>query len=175
MSQLNVPAERRPARLRRLREGGDLCRGDEVRALAAELERGRRYARPLSLLCLAPERGTRDEHQALHAFVLHRSRNVDAVWCRRATLFVAMPETHRDDAELCARRWAAELADAAADSPTLVRPARTLRTRVACFPDDALTAGALLDQVAPTTRLPRPSDELRLRRVGVALEPPSAG
>jgi hypothetical protein len=70
----------------------------------------------------------------LPALVANSVRTIDFVWEDGANLYVLMPETPREPALAAITRVAGRLA-----------ALRSREVRLAMFPDDASTAGALLD------------------------------
>ena len=77
---------------------------------------------------------TYESVSALPALVANVVRSVDVVWDDAANLYIVMPETSRDHARQAMARVASRI-------PVL----QVDRVRVAVFPDDASTAGELLD------------------------------
>jgi len=113
-----------------------------------ELYRSRRYGR--SFAVVAHPVVSPGAVAGLRALV----RASDHVWIERGQLYVLAPEADREGAESL-------IARVAAIAPTLVDAALA---RVAVFPDDALTSGALLAAVAAPAARPAlarvPADEV---------------
>jgi lipopolysaccharide/colanic/teichoic acid biosynthesis glycosyltransferase len=109
------------------------AREDSPQTLDRELERSRRHEHPLALVRLAAPAG---EVESMHACVRALVRGVDSVWPDGNGVVVLLPESDRDDAEALLGRLRAAL------------PGKIGGARIACFPADGLTAGALCDGVA---------------------------
>jgi hypothetical protein len=96
-----------------------------------ELDRSRRHAHPLAVVRLA---GAPDDIDALVAATGH-GRETDGWWVQRRALFLVLPETDRDGANAAVTRL-------------LTAADRSLAfATVAVFPEDGVTAGALLDAI----------------------------
>lgn len=109
---------------------------DAARALQLELERARRFERPLSLIRIRPQEaigGSAAPPGAERAWFERRLRSVDRAWQQGADLLLMLPETTGDEAKSLIARLAEEV-------PEL----RGTAARVASFPDDGLTSGSLL-------------------------------
>ncbi len=109
-----------------------------------ELRRTRRGARPMTLIRIpGPAMPTAAEMDSLTArcsrFAQHL-RLVDRAWVDDGSIYVLLPESSRDAAEILLGRVASA-------APDLV-PADI---RVATFPDDGLTSGALIAAIHGTT------------------------
>lgn len=93
-----------------------------------ELDRCRRYGRSFALVALSP-----GEAEPAGAGLPRQLRSLDVAWWENGRLLVLVPEAGRAEAE-------ALLARLAADAPEIVTAADA---RVAVFPEDGLTGGAL--------------------------------
>jgi hypothetical protein len=104
------------------------------RELSRELDRSRRFGRSFSLLrvprLVAGRNGGLDLARALP----DRLRSLDTVWAHRRQLFVLLPEADRDGT-------LALLTRLRRDVPELI----AADVRMAAFPADGLTGGALLE------------------------------
>lgn len=109
------------------------AREDSRQALDRELERSRRHDHPLALVRLAALAG---EPETLLACVRAMTRGLDSVWLDGDGIVVLLPESDRDAADALLVRLRAAL------------PGTIGAARIACFPADGLTAGALRDGVA---------------------------
>jgi hypothetical protein len=102
--------------------------------LTRELDRSRRFGNSFALLrlprVLADGNGGIDLGQALP----RRLRSVDCVWAHRRQLFVLLPEADRDATRALVTRLRREV-------PELI----SADVRLAAFPEDGLTGGALLE------------------------------
>lgn len=106
-------------------------------ALDHELERARRYERRFCVLRLPVDHEAPDhpvEQEASDVFASLRS--IDVAWIDEEGVTILLPEVGRSEGETCVRRLR-ELA------PGLVGGAR-----LAVFPEDGLTRGALLEVLA---------------------------
>jgi hypothetical protein len=115
-----------------------VVREDPWEALRREVDRSRRHHHPLTLLRLiAPPRGRDGRRRKLMATMqgLRRAmRSVDSIWVDHDGIYMLLPESDRDAAHGLLGR----LRDAASDAV----PAGDA-VRMACFPEDGLTANAL--------------------------------
>ena len=103
-----------------------------------ELRRARRGGRPLTILRIAgaelPGGGARATDLAAHARALgHRLRIVDRAWVDDDSIYVLLPESSRAAAEALIARIRADAPD---ELPELVR--------IATFPENGLTSGAII-------------------------------
>lgn len=130
-------------------------------ALSHELERARRFERPFVLLHipLGERSGDGDPEGECAAFqaVTDSLRSIDFAWPTDSGIDILLPEVGRADGEACLRRLG-ELV------PGLVADAR-----MAVFPEDGVTRGALLARLSgeaealPDVReLPRPNRPVRV-------------
>ena len=128
---------------------------DDFAEFRRELYRCRRYRRPLALLGLSLETTDREELEA-------RLRVLDRTWSDGSQLYVLLPETGREAADATVARLAA------AERSVLDLAA----VRIAAFPDDALTCGALLAAVSLSREELHKTDDRRdfapMRRSRVA-------
>jgi hypothetical protein len=99
-----------------------------------EIDRSRRYEHPLAMLGLpvTPDLNPDATWQQLTASV----RTIDVVWTDGSWFYVVMPETTRERAVVALQRIRSQV------------PALRDEWRMAVFPDDALTAEALLQSLA---------------------------
>lgn len=123
-------------------EGGSLASGWE--AFKLEIDRSRRHERPLALAATAlPDQGTTgDSMAATIARARSQLRSIDVLWCDGSGLWVLMPESNRDGGTTAIRR----IADATPAAGGAV-------WRLVVFPDDAITAGALIAELGRTVPL----------------------
>jgi hypothetical protein len=128
--------------------------GDAWESLRRELDRARRYERPLALIQIAPV------GEAAIEFVRSFVRAGDEVWRDRNRILVMLPEADQARATGMVER----LRDCGA------HVLAGADVRLASFPQDGLTAVALLDELArsrqPAKRFaPRPviAEDARLR------------
>lgn len=103
-----------------------------------ELNRSRRYGHELALLWLGPRDDEEVVAEALWATIQRLTRDVDCSWVADGRLFVLLPESNRTGAENLVGRLAA------AEPAMFAR----LEARIAAFPEEGLTSGALLGAVA---------------------------
>ncbi len=103
-----------------------------------ELNRSRRYRHDLTLLWLGPRDHEEVIGEELLTTVQALTRDVDCSWIADGRMLVLLPESGRAGAEVLVSR----LVDA---EPELLAQ---LEVRIAAFPEDGLTSGALLDAVA---------------------------
>ena len=98
-----------------LREGPLLAPWYMVHRLEEEMERARRYGRPLAIVIAAPallpgEAPDADVVEAATAAALKVARTTDlAGWLENSGLLIIMPETSLEGAEAAASRWRSEL------------------------------------------------------------------
>lgn len=146
-----VQEERRRSRfpIRRPRDHGDPEL--PVAVLARELARSRRYGHPLALIAIIPPNGRPRAAADAATRICRHVRAVDSIWASPGGVFILLPESDGDDASALLARLRLEAADAV-DGVT---------THVAAFPEDALTAAALLESACG-----------RIARA--AVEPPAA-
>lgn len=104
-------------------------------ALSLELERGRRFERPFVLVHLPAEAG-QDRPEGEVSAVLGSLRGIDFGWVTDDGVDLLLPEVGRDEGEACIARLR-ELA-----------PKLTTDARMAVFPEDGVTRGALLARLA---------------------------
>ena len=109
----------------------------EVDVLSQEMERARRYERPLALLWV----DTRDREVPFEAIV-GTLRTIDHAWADEHGVRILLPEARRDEGEACIRR----LVEVAPE----LEPADV---RLAVFPDDGVTTGALFSQLVDEVEL----------------------
>jgi hypothetical protein len=113
---------------------------DPWELLYREVDRSRRHRHELVLVRLAPPARRRGERRVLElaASALRPAiRSVDVLWIADDAIFVLLPETDRAAAEGLLRRLEDRVAKVAPDG-----------ARLACFPQDGLTANALRAAVA---------------------------
>lgn len=103
-----------------------------------ELNRSRRYRHDLTLVWLGPRDDEEVIGEELLATVQSLTRDVDCCWIADGRMLVLLPESARTGAERLVSRLAG------AEPKLLAR----LEVRIAAFPEDGLTSGALLDAVA---------------------------
>ena len=123
--------DRAPGGWRRRPRAGE----DPWAVLFREVDRSRRHRHELVLVRLGPATRARgDRRLVLGAAAALRAaiRSVDVLWVADETIFLLLPETDRADAEGLLCRLGGVVADLAPDGP-----------RLACFPQDGLTANAL--------------------------------
>jgi hypothetical protein len=113
------------------------ARADWLATLSAELDRSRRYERSFALIRVprAASRGRGEEEVGRLASAL---RGVDRCWSADGSVWFLLPESTRTAGEGFLTRMRAAFPDLLLDE-----------ARMACFPEDALTGGALLDAVRP--------------------------
>lgn len=126
--------------LRRQRNGlEDELSRDWLREVAIELERGRRYERPFVLIRVPLEgqrgRGGQPDHCRRMTSAVRR---IDRCWLAAGSLYFLLPESSRDAGEGLLTRMREHFPELPLHE-----------AQMACFPDDAVTAGALLDAVQP--------------------------
>ena len=109
----------------------------DVDVLAQEMERARRYERPLALLWVDTS-----EKDVPFAAVSSALRLIDHAWADDSGIRILLPEARRPEGEACISR----LVEAA---PGL-EPADV---RLAVFPDDGVTTGALFSQLVDEVEL----------------------
>jgi hypothetical protein len=122
------------------------------RELNAELYRSRRYRRPFVLVSIS-RRSLNGHGATARAELTERIRAIDRVWEIGDRIFLLLPETDRHGAEQL-------IARIAKDEPELL-PRH--HVSLAAFPDDVLTAAALLAEV---TRAPIAGAAVRDSRFG---------
>lgn len=119
---------------------------DPWAVLWREVDRSRRHHHELVLVRLGPPaRGRGDRRLVLGAAAALRAatRSVDVLWVADETIFMLLPESDRAAAEGLLRRVGGVIADLAPDGP-----------RLACFPQDGLTANALRAAVGARAATP---------------------
>lgn len=129
--------------------------GASERPVRREIERARRYERQFALIRLAaPGGGAPDTDDDLLELVRPVLRGLDHAWVEPRGVHVLLPEVGRDEGEACIERLRSAIgADALPDA------------RLAVFPDDAVTEGALDLRLAGTEhQLPAAEDLPRSRR-----------
>ncbi len=100
-----------------------------------ELERARRYERRMALIRIGPGTSRGRSGSSLGSRIRGVTRQVDQVWEDRDVVYVVVPESGADGV--------GQLVDRLQATPEL----RGIETTAAIFPEDALTAGALLAAV----------------------------
>jgi hypothetical protein len=113
-----------------------VSRSSGWREFRREIDRSRRHERSFTMLAI-PVDPRADDLRTLPAIVSDSVRSVDAVWEDGSNIYIVMPETDRGPAVAAITRITQRI-------PVL----RSRQVRVAMFPDDASTAGALLDLLA---------------------------
>lgn len=110
----------------------------QLDALDHELERARRYERRFCILRLPVDHESSDAHLAEQGSsdFFASLRSIDVAWIDDDGVTILLPEVGRSEGETCVRRLH-ELA------PGLAGDAR-----LAVFPEDGLTRGALLEALA---------------------------
>jgi hypothetical protein len=116
-----------------------------------ELERSRRHERPLALLRVAVPPPQRGQGTVDAADVRDSVRVLDAVWSDRGHVFVLMPETDRAVLGRAIGRILARLPGMSLDA-----------MRVALYPDDGLTSGALIARLEAPDAEPRAAEVVHL-------------
>jgi hypothetical protein len=124
------PRRRPPAAINALRRERISAGWREFRR---EIDRSRRHERPFTMISI-PIEPEAEDLLVLPALVASSVRTIDFVWEDGANLYVLMPETPREPALAAITRVTSRLA-----------ALRSREVRLAMFPDDASTAGALLD------------------------------
>src|SRR5205823_668001 len=110
----------------------DETAGDMEAELRRELYRSRRYERALALVA-----GPDDDHGSIATSVAASIRAIDRVWTGDRRFVLMLPEVGRSDAEaLVDRLQEKALSSVERDEVTIL-----------AFPEDGLTAGALLGGV----------------------------
>jgi hypothetical protein len=139
------PGRRRPARGAAANGTGTL-----EALVATELERSRRYERPLTLVHIVPlVGGGRDGRPPAELLDALRLRSTDQAWSTGAGLVVVAPETDADAVPLLCQRLRAEAVP-------------TCRITSATFPDDGLTVRGLLARLVAEDETPTPTVIARL-------------
>lgn len=110
--------------------------------LRRELDRSRRFGHDFVLMRMARINSTASGDIDLIRKLPGRLRSIDSVWCVRKQLFVLLPEAGREVA-------VALVARLRRDAPGLL-PADV---RLAAFPSDGLTGGALIELLDQPSRL----------------------
>ena len=107
-------------------------------AFRREIDRSRRYERPLALATASLPAAIADSESVvdLMARAKTRLRSVDILWHHGSRLWILMPESTRDGG-IAAIKRITEVSPSALDA----------RWRLVMFPDDALTTGALIAQL----------------------------
>lgn len=124
-----------PARRRKHgRRGEASC--DWLAELSDELERSRRYERPFLLIRVPLGSSPRGNHQDGYGLLRSAVRYVDRCWSTAGSVYLLLPEATREMGEGLLMRLREAFPELRLDE-----------ARAACFPEDALTAGALLDAV----------------------------
>jgi hypothetical protein len=111
-----------------------------------EIDRSRRHRHELALVRLAPPIRRRGERRVLTvtAIALRRAiRSMDVLWVAEDSIFMLLPETGREAANGLLRRLGDQVSEIVPDG-----------ARVACFPQDALTANALRAAVGSSAPSP---------------------
>lgn len=116
-----------------------------------EFERSRRYERPLALLRISLPARPRDRQRADALEVRKAVRMLDAVWTDRDCVVVLMPETNREALARAIGRILARLPGAGLDA-----------MRVALYPDDGITSGALVGRLDDPGAEPLPAEIVHL-------------
>lgn len=105
-----------------------------------ELSRSRRHEHPFAVVRLTRRTSEKDNKNADEVdpvdhfeTVSERARRTDEIWLKESDLYVLLPVTSHKKASLALQRMRAQ-------APAL----HQLSARIAAFPDDALTLGALL-------------------------------
>lgn len=109
----------------------------DVDVLAQEMERARRYERPLAMLWVDTS-----EKQVPFEAVSSALRLIDHAWADEHGIRILLPESRRDEGEACISR--------------LVEAAPGLEPsdiRLAVFPDDGVTTGALFSHLVDEVEL----------------------
>jgi len=114
------------------------------REFRREIDRSRRHERPFTMISI-PIDPEAEDLLVLPSLVANSVRTIDFVWEDGANLNVLMPETPREPALAAIARVTSRLASL-----------RSREVRVAMFPDDASTAGALLDVLRGDGETPVP-------------------
>lgn len=114
--------------------------GDDVRdwlgELSVELDRSRRYDHPFVLIRV-PLAASQAARHTDHCCMLRSAlRAVDRCWSAAGSIYVLLPESTHEMAEGLLARIRVALPELRLDE-----------AETACFPDDALTGGGLLDAV----------------------------
>lgn len=121
-------------------------------ALSYELERGRRFERPFVLVHL-PNLTGEERPEAEVSGVLASLRAIDFGWVTEQGVHLLLPEVGRDEGEACIKRLLEVAPDLAAHA------------RMAVFPEDGVTRGALLARLAGNVEsLPAEADLPELSR-----------
>jgi hypothetical protein len=130
-------AARPPAAL-----GGSLALSRE--AFRRELDRSRRHERPLALAAawLGDGAVTGDALAETIALARGQMRSIDLLWYDGSRIWLLMPESRREGATTCIRRING-----------VATAARSAVWRLVVFPDDAMTAGALIAELHRTAPL----------------------
>jgi len=130
-----------------------------------ELERSRRHERPLALLRIAVPSQTQGRRRSVGAADVRDSvRVLDAVWSDRDHVFVLMPETDRAVLGRAIGRILARLPSIDLDA-----------MRVALYPEDGLTSGALIARLEARDAEPRPAEVVHLAPSPVGVEQDRTG
>jgi hypothetical protein len=116
-----------------------------------ELERSRRHVRPMALVRITPARHSQSRHGLDPAQVEDVSRAVDAVWTDGRNVYLLMPETDRSALSLAIARLRGVL-------PVL----EAADLRVAVYPEDGITSGAIIAHLDAPEAAPRPADIISL-------------
>src|SRR6187455_838286 len=103
------------------------------REFRREIDRSRRHERPFAMISIPIDPDVEDA-QVLPPLVANTVRSVDVVWEDGANIYVVMPETRREAAIQAMARIRSRLTSLG-----------SRQFRIAVFPEDASTAGALLD------------------------------
>jgi hypothetical protein len=125
-----------------------------------EVERSRRYGHSLFLArfaCGRADEGRFERSDKVACAVRTLVRTVDRVWAEGRNVYVLLPECDREMGEAALERMRRALAGISTDD-------QTIETGWAVFPDDGLTAGAVLDALrgdrATTTDAPPSSPSM---------------
>lgn len=116
-----------------------------------ELERSRRHGRPLSLLRATPPRMSGWEPDTDFDELVASVRAVDAAWIDGRHVLILMPETERAATATAIARLSARL-------PEL----REAELRLAVYPEDGITSGALVARLDDPAAAPRAADIIQL-------------
>jgi len=125
-------------------------------ALAREVERSRRYDRPLVLLRIRSGVGDPDPERTV-SVIRSCLRSTDHVWSDLGALFIVMPESDRTAGDRLLERI----------RHTATHPGSAVVVDHAAFPEDELSAAPLLDRVMT----PRPSRPMAERESRPQLSP----
>jgi hypothetical protein len=117
-----------------------------------ELERSRRHERPMALLRISRDPRSREATGTPHAAEIREAvRILDVVWSDGAHVFVLMPETDQAALSRAIGRILARLPSIGLDG-----------MRVALYPEDGLTSGALIARLEAPDAEPRAAEMVHL-------------